>query len=458
MTLGIFLLAGCRHKDDPQEDDITPIPQEILEISPKEINCAYSGGEFFIEIASSGNWAMEDTLSWVEVSKIDTENAKLVVAQNTVQEREGTISFMLGDLCEELTITQTASSSFTIDCSSKHFSHEGGAFTVKVKSYTPYDIETNNDWISTDIKSGSAPQDIKVNIKEHEGRTDRNGTLSFIKGDDTLSIMISQDAAPFIELSTESVSTDGDGGTFDILFMSNTTVDITCSHEWIRLIQVGTNNKVSFEVLRNMSEAREGNIIISATKHKETSKSLIIKQGEKIPHPAITFSEGSFMSITEDTGFTLHPIFEDMTDTELSWSSSAPDIAGVSETGHVTIHRTGSCIIKAVNRHHNIEASITLDIKLKAQGISIMFGNQDMVKVPLSSRFVSEQITLIIGLTPSYAYSDDIIYFSSNPEVAEFRNNVLHCISPGKSEIYVESAFNDIHYKFTVFVLDVNNG
>ena len=457
MLLGISLLAGCGKKDDPQEDGLTPIPEDILEISPEGISCGNVGGEFTVKVKSSGRWDITDTLSWVDVSITDGAGAKVTVTPNQAQERNGKIVFNAGKLHKELTIEQASSDSFTIDCNSKSFNHNGGSFTVVVTSYSAWKVECNSDWIETDIKSESCPKAVKVTVQAHQGRTDRQGALVFIRNTDTLCVSISQEAAPFIELSTGSVIADGDGGTFDILFLTNTKVDITCSHDWIRLIRLSSGNKVSFEVLRNMSDAREGSITISATSNSMVSKTLIIKQEAKIPHPSLSLSEGSSMTVTDNNGFTLHPVFVDMTDTEIIWSSSSEDIADVDNGGNVTIHKTGTCTIKAVNRYHGLEVSITLNIKLKAQGISIMFGNQDVVAVPYSSRFAGEQIPIEVTLTPSYAYSEDIIYFSTDQEVAELKDNILHCLKPGKTEIFIESAFNNFHYKFTVFVIDVDN-
>ena len=453
----ISLLAGCRKKEDPKEDDIAPIPKESLEINPETISCGNDGGEFTVQVKSSLIWDITDTLSWVEVSQMDDGSAKVIISPNKAHDRSGKVTFNSRTLNKELTIEQAASDSFTIDCSSKSFSHIGGAFTVSVTAYTAWEVKSDSDWITTDLKSESAPKDVKVTVQPHTGRADRHGNLSVIRKTDTLNINISQEAAPFIDLSTDSVSADGDGGTFDILFLTNTSVDITCSHDWIRLIKLSSNNKVSFEVLRNQSEARDGSISISASSDRDIYKTLKIYQGAKIPHPSLSLTEGTSMTVTDTIGFTLHPVFVDMTDTKLIWSSSASDIASVNDIGNVRIHKTGRCIIKAVNMFHDIETSITLNIKIKAQGISIMFGNQDVIDVPFSSRFTGEQIPIDVILTPSYAYSEDIIYFSTDPEVAEFKDNILHCNKPGKTEIFVESAFNDIHYKFTVFVINADN-
>ena len=328
---------------------------------------------------------------------------------------------------------------------------------MNVTSYKQWQVETDRSWISTDIYSGEGSEKVTITVEASKEKEARSGTVSFTQGTDTLQVDISQELAPFIELATDFVEVDGDGGTFDILFLANTAVGIKESHNWIRLINVSSSNILSFEVLRNSSESREGLITLYAESDQNISKTLKIRQGEKVPHPSISFEEGTEMEVTDDNGFNLHPLFEDMTDFVLVWTSSDTSIASVDDSGRVTVHRTGNCTITAKNLYHNVSSVISLNIKLKVQDISIMFGNQDVTEMPVSSRFVGEKIPVLVTVTPNYAYAEDFVYFSSNSEVADFEGNVLHCRKSGKTEIYVESAFNDIHFKFTVLVIDAEN-
>ena len=76
------------------------------------------------------------------------------------------------------------------------------------------------------------------------------------------------------------------------------------------------------------------------------------------------------------------------------------------------------------------------------------------MEVPISSRFIGEKIPVEIKIFPEESYSEDFILFSSNPEVAEFENNILNCLNVGKTEVYIESAFNNFSYSFNVLVID----
>lgn len=359
------------------------------------------------------------------------------------------------DINQDEPIEPSVQSTFKISQNSKIISYSGDSFTVSITSSKEWIIETKYNWIHTDIDSYNGSCDVTISVDASDERSERSGEIAFIQDTDTLRLNIIQEAKPFIDLASEILETDGDGGTFDILFLSNSEVEVTCSDEWIRLIRHSQGNIITFEVLRNMYSAREGHILICVTSDKDISRTIKIKQGERVPHPSMSFEEGSQLSVTDDEVFTLHPIFVDMTDTDLTWSSSDPEIANVDNAGNVTVYKTGQCTITASNQYHNIETSITLDIRLKAQQMTVFFGNQDMMQTPVSSRFVGEKIPVEIILTPDYAYSEDLILFSSDSEVADFEGNVLHCLKAGKTEIYVESSFNGLYYNFSVFVIDI---
>ena len=67
---------------------------------------------------------------------------------------------------------------------------------------------------------------------------------------------------------------------------------------------------------------------------------------------------------------------------------------------------------------------------------------------------MGEKVPVTVSVSPASSYSDDFVFFSSDTHVAYFENNILHCVTAGKTEIYVESAFNCVTHKFTVFVID----
>lgn len=442
----IFLLSCCRN---------TESPVERLTILPQEISCGHMGGEFEITVDSSSDWGLKDSLDWVESVRLDDGSALIIINENNSYSRSGKVIFSSGKIDAELSIVQAACKEFSLDCNSQHISYLGGSFTVTVTSFTPWTVITENTWISTDISSAEGQEKVTVEVQANDQPEDREGKVFFIQGSDTLTVAISQPALPFIETAADSVSVGGDGGTFDLLFLSNSEVLITSGVEWIKIIEVTPGNILYFEVSRNTGETREGLINLAIESDENIFRTVKVIQAEKVLHPSLRFEEGTQMNITDTASFQLHPVFDEMTDYQLIWSSSDSDIAGVDQDGNVSVRKTGQCTITATSKFHDVEASILLDIKLPAQQISVMFGNQDVIAVPVSSRFVGEKIPVIVTVAPDDSYSDDFTFFSSNSEVAEFMNNTLHCLQKGRTDIYIESAFNNWKYTFTVYVIEM---
>lgn len=455
MMTGLMVLAGCRRKDDP-EGGVTPGPEPepdaFLEIKPSEISCGEEGGTYSIDIRCSGQWDVQDTLSWVEVQKNGATKASVTVLKNDAGARNGAICFRGSGLESELVISQEASRRFSISTESISAGYDGGEFAVNVFSHLPWKVSCTEDWMETDILSGSDSKTVRIRVKASSEREVRKGKVLYIREKDTLQATVIQAACPFIDLAMTEFETDGDGGTFDLFYLSNTEVVAESQADWIRIIPLTSGSRVSFEVSRNPSEARTGSIIVCSATDSRFYGILTVRQGEKIPHPAMSFQEGREITVTTLEPLSLHPVFEDMTDMALNWKSSDSSVATVDHLGNVTPVRTGECTIEAYNAFHNLKAAITLKVKIKAESMTVMFGNQNVTQTPISYRFVGESLKVVVILEPEESYAEDFIYFSSDPEVASFSYNTLNCLKPGKTRIYVESAFNELRYDFTVFI------
>lgn len=324
--------------------------------------------------------------------------------------------------------------------------------TCKIEILSSSNWETKNEisWIEVK-KTSQNTASVIIDINQDD---ERECIIEFVSGDLSAELAIEQEASPVIELAQNSITTDGDGGTFMVLYMSNTDTEIITHEDWIRIIPNSIPNNIAFEVLRNHGDTREGTITLQSTYDNRFHRILNICQGPKIPHPKLTIKEGTSLTITSTEVTVLHPEFEDMEDHTLIWSSSDPGVAEVNQCGEIHVHQSGHCEIKVNNAYHNVEASISIEVRLKADGFHIMFGNQDVTDNPTSVRFVGEKLPVTVVTVPDYSYSDDIVLFSSNPEVASFEGHTLNCISPGKTEIYVESAFSGLRQNFTVMVIE----
>ena len=444
VIITLLFIAGCERS--PQAT--------FLKVEPGSILVSTDGGTFDIRIDCDSYWITDNTAPWISIRK-KGGNASVSIDPNEGEDRSRTITFQSGELAAFLEIRQEHSDIFSLSASSFHSSYKGETFLLHIECYDTWAAECPDKWITISPSEGNCPGSISISASPNSGKEDRTGHITFSCGDRTIAVTVTQDPSPFIALEKNEVSIDGDGGILHILYLSNTAVEITTDDEWIRLIDLGTEEKtIAFEILRNLYDAREGHITVTATADREYYKVLTVKQGEKIDHPAISFEEGHEMEISEKGSFRLHPVLEDMKDTVLEWNSDDSSVASVDDDGNVTVHTSGICTITAVNRHHGIEASIVLNVRIKASSIKVFLGTQDMEKNTLAVRFPGEVLDVNIIMDPEESYTGDLICISSDPDVARIEGMTIRCIKPGSADITVESLYHGIRKSFSMLILE----
>lgn len=439
----ISLLCGCQER----------LPSVSLELSESVIECGCSGGEFNIGISGRPDWTTDNTAEWISIRKT-SEGAVFIIDSNPGTDRSRTVNFKLdGQSSTGIHIVQAHSDEFSVGKNDIAIGYKGGSVTVGITCYDIWEASSDSAWIGLDKIEGIGPHELVIDIARNPSEEARSGKVTISNKDTSLSINILQALSPVVEVESEEVRFDGDGGQKDVLYMSNTDVKITCADPWIRLIDHGSSiKKVSFEVLRNLGESRTGKIRLESADDREIFKEITVVQGPKIDHPALSFAEGTSLTLTSKEPVTIHPIFTDMTDNSLHWKSESPEIAEVDQEGNVSIHLGGTCVISARNDFHDLEASITLHIMPKAESMVIMFGTQNMKEVPVAVRFPGEKGLLSVIMYPADSYADDIVYFSSDPAVGEIIGSTLHCKSEGIATIYAESVYQGIRESFTLMV------
>ena len=441
----MLMLAGCRDTFGPAG----------LEVSESMISCTAAGGEFLIEVEGRPEWTTDNTADWISIRK-NGSNALVIVEKNTGSARYGKVGFKLdGRTYDYLEVTQESSDEFSVDASDLSIGYKGGLVAINLTCFNEWTAVTDAEWIRIEKYIGNKPEQIILDIAQNPHKEERQGVVSIHSNDKTLNIKVKQGLSPVVEIETSEVIFDGDGGQTSVLYMSNTEVIIKCENDWIRLIQTDQSiKKVSFEVKRNLGDSRQGSIRITSADDADIYKDIIIKQGPKIDHPALSFEEGTLLELSEKETIQLHPVFTDMTDLSLVWKSSDPQVASVEEGGFVHIHSGGTCVITARNAYHSVEASVTLDIRPKATEMYVMFGLQNMNDNPIAVRFPGEEMTIKVTMNPSDAYIEDITYFSSDESVANIIGNVIHCLKPGRTDIYIESIYQSVRQMYTIFVLE----
>lgn len=428
-----------------------------IDISTYEIHFDREGGEAQLQVSATSQWRTVVEAKWLKCRYISEGKYHLTAPANDSAAKRGHILFVCGSDSARVDITQEAGKHLSIAPERVTLSHRGGVDTLLLTCYTQWSISSKSEWIGTDSTNGEGPQKVAIKVSPNESAEESSGSVTFISEDLERTAYITRLARPFIKLDKESIQLDGDGGYITSLYLSNYDVEIVNTTPWIRTVNHDTlSHSIYMEVLRNMEyQERVGSITLRSCSDTLIYTSLTIRQGEKIDHPAVEFAEGAKMEVGSREPFTLHPIFTDMSDSTLIWSSENPDAATVDQNGVVTVIKSGTTVIKALNPHHNLTAEITLDIKLIAESITIMLGSQNVTENPVAIRFLGETQKVTATLYPADSYNEDIICYSSAPDIVSVSGMEIKCIAPGSATIYVESQYNQLQRSFKVIVSEM---
>lgn len=367
------------------------------------------------------------------------------------------LGMMLGCSCKDTdNLPEQIEAELSVQPSEIACDYKGGTFVIDVTCNGKWEIEDIDNRLTCDNRSGNSSSSFSLTVARRGIPEEWTGSLSITSQGMTRQVSVSQEACPVIKAETPHFEIDGQGGILESLYISDTETECISDCDWIRVIATqGTFRKVAFEVAGNPHDSpRNGTVTIRATEDHDICDIITVSQGKRIPHPELGFEEGSYLSVDSPCQFMLHPKFKDMTDTRLSWKSDSEDVASVDDTGMVTINGNGTCNITASNVFHDIDAVIKIEVRIKASGMVVFFGEQNMDENPVAVRYPGETTTINIHMTPQTAYTSDLTLLSSDPSVAEISGKSIRCIRQGKSTIFVESAYSNLRSSYTLIVLE----
>ena len=155
-----------------------------------------------------------------------------------------------------------------------------------------------------------------------------------------------------------------------------------------------------------------GTCIITASAGGKVSECMITVTSETIAVEQITLSATSLsLKLGDSRALTATVIPSDATDSQVTWSSSNPSVATVSDQGEVTAVRAGNCTITATAGGKSATCTVTVS----TQEIPVE-------RITLSSTSLSlkegDSHRLTATVTPSDATDSQVTWSSSDPSVA----------------------------------------
>ena len=161
-----------------------------------------------------------------------------------------------------------------------------------------------------------------------------------------------------------------------------------------------------------VTAVRAGNCTITATAGGKSATCTVTVSTQEIPVERITLSSTS-LSLKEGDSHRLTATVtpSDATDSQVTWSSSDPSVATVSDQGEVTAVRAGNCTITATAGGKSATCTVTVSAK-----------EIPVERITLSSTTLSlkegDSHILTATVTPSDATDSQVTWSSSDPSVA----------------------------------------
>lgn len=186
----------------------------------------------------------------------------------------------------------------------------------------------------------------------------------------------------------------------------------------------------------------EGTALVSATcaATRETKVAKVTvgpKTTPTVPVESIKLSKNKLkLKINETFKLTATLKPENATDKNVTWTSSNPEVAAVSDQGVVTATTAGTATITVTSKDGKVSdtCEVTVDEK-EVPTVSVKSVKLDKNKVKLN---VSETETLKVKINPSDATNQEVVFTSSDEKIATVDGQgVLKAISAGTTTITV---------------------
>ncbi|RKD19094.1 DNA mismatch repair protein [Pelobium manganitolerans] len=196
-TLLFFLMVALSLASCKKDKDATP--QADLLVSTEALSFANAGETKTFYVKANVNWTAQSSETWLQLSASSgtsgTNKVDVSAAANAlVADRSATITIKAGDITKTISVTQSASSLFSVDKTEFNADHNQQELTFPVSSNGAYSIEFSADWLSRKAepsKSGNVYTETIV-LNRNGNIFDREATITLKKGAESKTISVKQ--------------------------------------------------------------------------------------------------------------------------------------------------------------------------------------------------------------------------------------------------------------------------
>lgn len=322
------------------------------------------------------------------------------------------------------------------------------------------DLKTNCQWsflsvatnwieIIPDNNTSIGDTYIRITVKENTSYAERSSVIKVASedGSSTSEIKIVQKENKGILGDNSSGEFSGERQEITVNVKANVDIEKIQMPQWIESVPESKSLSSKFYKFilsdNRTGKERTGGIVFdgegASWEYTVTQKPLQVLPAK------IEFEEGSNVLLSNNSTFTLTPVFTpaECTEKELEWTSSNENVVTVSN-GVINVVGNGEAKITAKSKIAGISASFDITVKIEAQQIMLMDGTAQMNTETNWTFGYKTKIRL--GSIPENAYLGDVFLTSSDESVVSIIDGHLVANSKeGTSQIDIYDPYSLIH-------------
>ncbi len=244
-----------------------------------------------------------------------------------------------------------------------------------------------------------------------------------------------------------SVTANGETSTQAISFqIMKNNVDVTNQF----LITKSSSSNISYNVRIGVpNSVSSGTYMLYVKYNNKTAVSGSFVIHEKIPVSSVQLNYTNLsMNVNENTVLRATVFPSNATNQNLNWYSSAPSIVSVNQDGSITAKDAGTAVITVTSQDGNKSANCTIVVSKPVTGVSLNMSNTVI--------FLNETQQLLATVTPSDATNKNLVWQSSNSQIATVtQTGLVYGNSVGSTSITVTTL--DGNYSATCQVVVKEN-
>lgn len=210
--LTVFTFANTACSDDDESQANYGKTKDFI-VSKTDMTFFSEGGTAMLSVKAPSAPLVSASESWLTVvpksASAVTYNYDITADEyNGVEGRNATINVTVGGETKTVNVTQLSADGITITSGKETtIGAEGGIVNIKVAANSEYKVQINNEWISNSLSSAKTramEETTHAFVVAKNPGAERQGTVSFILDDITVTATITQEAADMGDITADA--------------------------------------------------------------------------------------------------------------------------------------------------------------------------------------------------------------------------------------------------------------